>query len=73
LHPRVFTLHKGTTVRFTLSAPAQVRITSKGSKPRVVQGRAGGNAVRVHPRRGARRLTLSVSGKRINVRCRVRA
>jgi hypothetical protein len=73
LHPRVFSLRKGTTVRFTLSAPAVVRITSKGSKPRTINGRAGSNAVRVHPRRGARRLTLSVGSAQTSVSFRVRA
>ncbi|HEY6886398.1 MAG TPA: hypothetical protein VI300_01425 [Solirubrobacter sp.] len=73
LHPRVFSLRQGTTVRFTLSAPAVVRITSAGSKPRTIDGRAGSNAVRVHPRRGARRLTLSAGGKRASVSFRVRA
>jgi hypothetical protein len=73
LHPRAFSARKGTTVRFTLSAPASVRITSKRSKPRTINGRAGSNAVRVHPRRGARRLTLTVDGKRASVTFRVRA
>jgi hypothetical protein len=42
-------------VRFTLSAPARVKLAKK-----TIQGRAGANTIRVKTR--ARRLTLRVEG-----------
>jgi hypothetical protein len=69
LRPRTFTRRRGTTLRFTLSAPASVQVS--GLK-RPVHGRAGVNKVRLHPRRGSR-LTVTAAGKRVTLRYRIKA
>src|SRR5205085_5335424 len=60
LHPRTFRASRGTTVRFTLSAPARVRLAA-GRVRRAVGGHAGRNAVRLKPhlRPGRYRLRLT--------------
>jgi hypothetical protein len=63
LHPRAFRARRGTTLRFTLSAPARVTLAA-GRVRRVLAGRAGANAVRFKPnlRPGRYRLRLSAGG-----------
>jgi hypothetical protein len=60
LHPRTFRARRGTTVRFTLSAPARVRLAA-GRAGRTVAGHAGPNRLRFTPhlRPGRYRLRLT--------------
>jgi hypothetical protein len=60
LHPRAFRARRGTTLRFTLSAPASVRL-SASSVHRLLNGRAGRNAVRFKPRLRPGRYRLRLS------------
>ncbi|WP_028062084.1 hypothetical protein [Solirubrobacter soli] len=71
LHPRTFSKRRGTTLRFTLSAPAGVQLG--GAVKRTLQGHAGLNSVKVRPRHGSR-LTVSVGGgKAVTLAFRLRA
>jgi hypothetical protein len=74
LHPRAFWARRGTTVRFTLSAPARVRLAA-GRVHRVVHGHAGRNALRVTPRGlrpGRYRLRLTAGAAVATARFTVR-
>jgi len=70
LRPTAFRARKGTTVRFTLSAPARVTLTVKGAAKLAVAGRAGANTVRFRRRglsRGSHRLVIEVAGRTASV------
>jgi hypothetical protein len=73
LHPRAFRARRGTTVRFTLSAPARVTFTAGRAKG-AVAGRAGANAVRFRPhlRPGRYRLRLRAARARATARFTVK-
>jgi hypothetical protein len=73
LHPRAFRARRGTTVRFTLSAPARVTL-SAGRARGAVAGRAGANAVRFRPhlRPGRYRLRLRAGGASATARFTVK-
>jgi WD40-like Beta Propeller Repeat len=73
LHPRVFRARRGTTVRFTLSAPAPVTLAA-GRVRRAFAAHAGANAVRFAPhlRPGHYRLRLSAGGAGATARFSVR-
>jgi hypothetical protein len=73
LRPRAFRARRGTTVRFTLSAPARVTLAA-GRAKRTVSGHAGRNALRFRPhlRPGRYRLRLSAGGASATARFTVR-
>jgi hypothetical protein len=73
LHPRTFRARRGTTVRFTLSAPARVRL-SAGRVRRGLAGHAGRNSLRFKPhlRPGRYRLRLSAGTTAATARFTVR-
>ncbi len=61
LHPAKFKARRGTTVRFTLSAPARVTLSVRRIKL-TVNGRAGLNRVRFKPRLKPGRYRLVAGG-----------
>ena len=70
LRPSTFRARKGTTVRFTLSAAAKVRLSVRGKKVALaVNGRPGLNRVRFKPRLkpGAYRLFSGTASARFRV------
>jgi hypothetical protein len=73
LHPRAFRARRGTTVRFTLSAAARVRLRA-GRAQRSVPGHAGANAVRFRPhlRPGRHRLRVTAGAASATARFIVR-
>jgi hypothetical protein len=68
LRPAKFRARRGTTVRFTLSAPAKVTLSVRRIKL-TVSGRAGKNSVRFKPRLkpGKYRLTAGGAGATFRV------
>jgi hypothetical protein len=66
LHPKAFRAARGTTVRFTLGAPARVVLKVAGTKASLaVDAKAGANTVRFRRRglsRGSHRLIIGVKG-----------
>jgi hypothetical protein len=68
LRPARFRARRGTTVRFTLSAPAKVTLSVRRIKV-TVSGHAGSNRVRFKPRLkpGAYRLTAGAASARFRV------
>jgi hypothetical protein len=73
LHPRVFRARRGTTVRFTLSAPARVKLSVRGIAKRA-SGHAGANAVRFKPhlRPGRYGLRIAAGGASATARFTIR-
>lgn len=73
LRPRAFRARRGTTVRFTLSAPARATLAA-GRVRRTVAARAGANAVRFRPhlRPGRYRLRVRAGGASATARFTVR-